>query len=95
MKNITVSVSDRVHYNIRVWAAQHNTSLSRIVQDFLECLPDLPSARSFPIPTFVDPHPTPANLVVNPHQDPDAASNTVPFSHDCSTPSAEYPPVKL
>lgn len=60
MRNITVSVSDRVHYGIRVWAAQHNTSLSRVVEDFLECLPDLPTARSFPIPSFQDRKPAPA-----------------------------------
>jgi hypothetical protein len=52
MKNITVCVSDRVHHEIRVWAARRDTSLSKIVQDFLEDLPNLDTARDFPISPF-------------------------------------------
>ena len=50
MKNITVAISDRAHHDARDWAARRDTSLSKIVQDFLETLPSLRSARSFPLP---------------------------------------------
>ncbi len=50
MKNITVAVNDRAWHDARVWAARRDTSLSKIVQDFLEALPTLPSAQGFPLP---------------------------------------------
>jgi hypothetical protein len=39
MKNITVSVSDDAYIDARIWAAQHETSLSKIVQYFITTLP--------------------------------------------------------
>ena len=49
MKNITVAVSDRAYHDARVWAARRDTSLSKVVQDFLEGLPKLRSAPAFPL----------------------------------------------
>ena len=49
MKNITVAVTDRAYHDARVWAARRDTSLSKIVQDFLEDLPTLRSAPAFPL----------------------------------------------
>lgn len=49
MKNITVAISDQAYHDARVWAARRDTSLSRIVQNFLEALPSLPGARAFPL----------------------------------------------
>ncbi|HTA79139.1 MAG TPA: hypothetical protein VK720_06305 [Terracidiphilus sp.] len=46
MKNITVAVSDRANRDARVWAARRDTSLSKIVQNFLESLPSIRSARA-------------------------------------------------
>src|SRR5580698_4771126 len=49
MKNITVSISDEGYRQARIWAAERNVSLSRIVAYLLETLPDTPrSARRFP-----------------------------------------------
>jgi hypothetical protein len=45
MKNIAVALSDRAYHAARVWAARRDTSLSKIVQDFLESLPRIRSAR--------------------------------------------------
>jgi hypothetical protein len=39
MKNITVSVSDDAYIDARIWAAQLETSLSKIVQYFITTLP--------------------------------------------------------
>lgn len=50
MKNITVAVSDRAYHDARVWAARRDTSVSKIVQDFLEDLPTIRFARAFPLP---------------------------------------------
>jgi hypothetical protein len=50
MKNITVAVSDRANRDARVWAARRDTSLSKIVQNFLESLPNIRSARSLAAP---------------------------------------------
>ena len=49
MKNITVAVTDRAYHDARVWAARRDTSLSKIVQDFLESLPRIRSAHAFPL----------------------------------------------
>jgi len=49
MKNITVQVSDAAYHRARVWAARHESSLSRIVQYLIENLPGiLRAARAFP-----------------------------------------------
>ena len=49
MKNITVAVTDRAYHDARVWAARRETSLSKIVQDFLEALPRLRDTHAFPL----------------------------------------------
>jgi hypothetical protein len=45
MKNITVSVSDKSYREARVWAAQHDSSLSRVVQYLIETLPGIRRAE--------------------------------------------------
>jgi hypothetical protein len=51
MKNITVCVSDQAYRQARVWAAERDTSLSRVVRYFISTLPGLkPAAREFPLP---------------------------------------------
>jgi hypothetical protein len=45
MPNITVTVSEDVYRNARVWAAQHDTSISAIVQYCIERMPGLPIAQ--------------------------------------------------
>jgi hypothetical protein len=41
MPNITVTVSESSYRDARVWAALHNTSVSAIVQYYIERLPNL------------------------------------------------------
>lgn len=50
MRNITVAISDRAYHDARVWAARRDTSISRIVQSFLESLPALAGSRTPPLP---------------------------------------------
>jgi hypothetical protein len=40
MKNITVTISDELYLAARIWAAQNGTSVSKLVKDFLESIPD-------------------------------------------------------
>ncbi|HEY1160835.1 MAG TPA: hypothetical protein VGE83_09410 [Terracidiphilus sp.] len=44
MKNITVTVSDQAYRRARVWAAERDSSLSRIVQYLIETLPGISRA---------------------------------------------------
>jgi hypothetical protein len=51
MKKITVAVHERTYHQARVWAAEHDTSLSAVVAYLLETLPGIPrAARAFPSP---------------------------------------------
>jgi hypothetical protein len=50
MRNITVAINDQVYHDIRVWCAKRDTSVSAVVQRFLEDLPRLKQARQFPLP---------------------------------------------
>jgi hypothetical protein len=50
MKNITVTVSDRAYRQARVWAGQHDSSLSRIVQYLISTLPNISRAARIPRP---------------------------------------------
>jgi hypothetical protein len=51
MKNITVTVPDETYRIARMWAAQRNTSVSKVVAFMLEILPTHPRAnRQFPHP---------------------------------------------
>ncbi len=60
MKNITVTIADDVYTAARVWAAQHGTSVSRIVQHMLSTLPRLARAEAaFPRPAAPKPAPEP------------------------------------
>jgi hypothetical protein len=40
MKNITVTISDEHYLAARIWAAQNKTSVSKLVKEFLESIPD-------------------------------------------------------
>jgi hypothetical protein len=50
MRNITVCISDQAYHDARVWCAKRDTSVSRVVQTFLEDLPRVKQARRFPLP---------------------------------------------
>lgn len=50
MRNITVAINDQTYHDVRVWCAQRDTSVSRVVQTFLEDLPRLKHVRRFPFP---------------------------------------------
>ncbi len=53
MKNITVKVTDVAYLQARVWAAEHQTSVSAAVAWFLEDLPrHKGAARHFSQPDF-------------------------------------------
>ena len=50
MRNITVSVSDKAYCEARVWAAERDSSLSRIVQYLIQTLPNIRRAViAFPV----------------------------------------------
>ena len=50
MKNITVCVSDKSYREARIWAAQHDSSLSKVVQYLIETLPGIRrAALAFPL----------------------------------------------
>ena len=49
MKNITVCVTERAYREARVWAAERETSLSRVVQYLITTLPGIRRANlAFP-----------------------------------------------
>jgi hypothetical protein len=50
MRNITVAINDQVYRDVRVWCARRDTSVSAVVQRFLEDLPHLKECRRFPLP---------------------------------------------
>ncbi len=41
MKNITLAVSDKTYQTARIWAAKNQTSVSGVVQVFLDNLPTM------------------------------------------------------
>ena len=50
MSNITVRVPDETYRRARIWAAQHDTSVSAVVNYLLETLPSLKRGfHTFPI----------------------------------------------
>ena len=52
MRNITVKVPDETYRRARIWAAQHDTSVSAVVNYLLETLPSLKRAfHAFPAST--------------------------------------------
>ena len=62
MKNITVSVTDIVYMRVRVWAAEHETSVSAVVAYLLRILPTHKAAgRHFSAPQS----PAPATTAVS------------------------------
>ncbi len=81
MKKITVAVHETTYHQARVWAAQHDTSLSAVVAYLLETLPGIPrAARAFPSPQRPSAS-TPTNL---PHP-PAALSATKTQPESCKT----------
>jgi len=65
MRNITVTIPDDAYLRARVWAAEHDTSLSAVVKYLLETLPGIkrsnlafPARNSNPANTSA-PSPTP------------------------------------
>jgi hypothetical protein len=49
MKRITVAIHERTGRQARVWAAEHDASLSAVVAYLLETLPGVPRAARLPI----------------------------------------------
>ena len=50
MRNITVTVSDKAYCEARVWAAERDSSLSRIVAYLIQTLPNIRRAViAFPV----------------------------------------------
>jgi hypothetical protein len=48
-KNITVTVSTEAYRQARIWAAQHDTPISAVVEYLIQTLPGIPrAARAFP-----------------------------------------------
>ena len=67
MKNITVAISDEAYRQARVWAAERDVSLSRIVAYLLETLPTHTRAeRRFSRPANPSPSPAPQTPVPSP-----------------------------
>jgi hypothetical protein len=54
-KNITVSISDQVYCDVRLWCAKRGVSVSRVVRVFLKDLPRLEEVGRFPLPEAPDP----------------------------------------
>jgi hypothetical protein len=54
MRNITVSLPDETYINVRVWAAQRDTSLSTVVEYLLRTLPNIQHAVSKSPVTAID-----------------------------------------
>jgi hypothetical protein len=51
MRNITVAVPEVVYHKARVWAAEHDTSISAVVAFLIQQLPNRPiAAERFPKP---------------------------------------------
>ena len=50
MRSITVAIDDQTYRDVRVWCAMRDTSVSAVVQRFLEDLPNLKTSRHFPLP---------------------------------------------
>ena len=46
MRNITLAVSEEAHRRVRIWVAQHDTSISAFMSYCLEHLPVLPIVKS-------------------------------------------------
>jgi hypothetical protein len=58
MKNITVSVPNETYYGARVWAAEHKTSISRMVAKILRQMEEQPRVNRQPPPNPPPPPPT-------------------------------------
>ena len=54
MKNITVTVSAEIDQMARIWAAQHITTVTALVPNFLESLNLEPSPRRIIFATYFD-----------------------------------------
>jgi hypothetical protein len=89
MKNITVTVSAETYRKARIWAAQRNTSLSKVVQSFLTDLPTLHMRRRYPTPETRE--------ALEAQLDPISPDTNFALSRDevTPTPSDRSNPVKL
>jgi hypothetical protein len=59
MKNITIKVEDDVAHWSKVWAAEHNTSVSRILGDLLEQMKKQKTGYAKAMQQFLDVEPQP------------------------------------
>lgn len=56
MRNITLAIDDEIYRKIRLWCATRDISISRVVQMFLNDLPQLEQVRRFPLPEAPSSH---------------------------------------
>ena len=93
MKDITVCVPDETYRRARVWAAERETSVSRVVAYLLETLPNIKRVtRRFPVPDqpVASPNalaPDPCNLTPAPPTHPPMHTQ----KHGCETVGPAYP----
>jgi hypothetical protein len=84
MKNITVTIPDDSYRRARVWAAQHDTSISAVVRYLLETMPGIKRANSaFPANNSNPVNPVPATGSPNPEKTSVLARESVeqPLNH--------------
>ena len=67
MRKITVTVKHKTYRDTRAWCARRDTSISHLVQAFLNDLPRLEDVRRFPLPDA--PHPQSLGALYNDLED--------------------------
>jgi hypothetical protein len=55
MRNITVKVNLNTYHEARIWAAQHDRTVSALFRSFLQSLHTLPSPRLSPAVSGISP----------------------------------------
>ena len=55
MRNITVKVNLNTYHEARIWAAQHDATVSALFRSFLQSLHTLPSPRLSPAVSGISP----------------------------------------
>ena len=55
MRNITLSIDDQAYHNARLWCAERDISVSRVVAIFLQDLPRIKTADAFLSPAHPNP----------------------------------------
>ena len=61
MKNVTIKLEDDVAHWSRIWAAEHNTSVSQILGDLLKQMKQEKTGYTIAMQQFFDGEPQPMN----------------------------------